>query len=62
MLRNEKTAALSSMTVSDQAYCEVIIIIGKQIKKVHNYLDAPKRLRQLENKIEKLANTKRWIK
>ena len=50
MLRNEMTAALSSMTVSDQAYCEVSIITGKQIKKVHKYLGAPKKLRQLEIK------------
>ena len=62
MLGDEMTVALSSMIVTDQPYCEVTIITGKQTKKVHNYLGAPKRLRQLENKIEKLANTKRWIK
>ena len=49
-------------TCTDQPSCEVTIETGKQSKSVLNYLGAPKRLITLENKIEKLANTKRWVK
>jgi hypothetical protein len=52
----------SGTTMTDQAFCDVTISTGKQTKKVHNYLGSPKRLRQLENRIEKLANTRRWVK
>ena len=62
MIGDNMTVTLSSMSITDRPYCEITITTGKQTKKVHNYLGAPKRLRQLENKIEKLANTKRWIK
>ena len=49
-------------TCTDQPSCEVTIDTGKQSKTVLNYLGAPKRLITLENKIEKSANTKRWVK
>ena len=49
-------------TCTDQPSCEVTIETGKQSKSVLNYLGAPKRLIALENKIDKLANTKRWVK
>ena len=48
--------------LTDQPSCEMTIETGKQSKSVLNYLGAPKRLITLENKIEKLANTKRWVK
>ena len=49
-------------TLTDQPSCQVTIDTGKQSKSVLNYLGAPKRLITFENKIEKLANTKRWVK
>ena len=49
-------------TLTDQPSCQVTIDTGKQSKSVLNYLGAPKRLIALENKIDKLANTKRWVK
>jgi hypothetical protein len=49
-------------TYEDLPSSQVTIDTGKQLKSVLNYLGAPKRLITLENKIEKLANTKRWVK
>ncbi len=49
-------------TCTDLPSTRVTNDIGRQSKSVLNYLGVRKRLITLENKIEKLANTKRWVK
>ncbi len=51
-----------AVEITDLPSCTVTITTGRQKKKVYNYDGAPKRLIQLENKIDKLADIRKWVK
>ncbi len=62
MIGKDNTINLWTVNPTDQPYYDIMISTGNQIKKVHDYLGGPKRLRNLEKTIDKLAGSDRWIK